>query len=232
MTAESARGGTGRYGIVLGLVVANVLFIAIAPPGGFTRLLSTALSAGVAVAAMRAAGTRADRRRLVLLLGALAIAGALLAEVNGGGPLTRGLIALGSGALVVLAPLVIFRGLLRHVLEEGVDMHAVAGALAIYMMIGLFFAFVVVGVSELASTPYFFQHASTRPSEDVYFSFVTLSTVGYGDYTPAFGLGRGLAIFEGVAGQLYLVTVVALLIGNLRGRHARRLGVAGEETED
>jgi hypothetical protein len=208
-----------RYGVVLGLVVVNILVIAVTPSGELSRLLSAALAVASAVAALHAAGASGAAQRLVRLSAGLVLLGAVIATITGGGDLTRGLISLGSGAFVVLAPLVIFRGLLRQVLDEGVDMHVVAGALAIYMLIGLFFAFAVAGVSELASSPYFVGHAHAAPSEDVYFSFITLSTVGYGDYTPALGIGRGLSILEGVAGQLYLVTVVALLIGNLRGRH-------------
>jgi di/tricarboxylate transporter len=224
-------GGSRRYGIVLALVVANILFIAIAPNTGASRLVSTTLSGAVALAAMWAAGVRPRRQQFVRVLVGAAIVGAVIAQVEGSSAISRGLIALGSGAFVVLAPLVICRGLLRHVTERGVDMSAVAGALAIYMLIGLFFAFLVAGVSELSSAPYFAQHAGNAPTDDVYFSFVTLTTVGYGDYTPALGIGRGLSILEGVTGQLYLVTVVALLIGNLRGRHTERLAGPGVEAE-
>jgi di/tricarboxylate transporter len=146
-------GGSRRYGIVLALVVANILFIAIAPNTGASRLVSTTLSGAVALAAMWAAGVRPRRQQFVRVLVGAAIVGAVIAQVEGSSAISRGLIALGSGAFVVLAPLVICRGLLRHVTERGVDMSAVAGALAIYMLIGLFFAFLVAGVSELSSAP-------------------------------------------------------------------------------
>ena len=54
-------------------------------------------------------------------------------------------------------------------------------------------------------------------SERVYFSYVTLATLGYGDYTPAGDLGHTMAVVEALTGQLYLVTVVALLVSRLRG---------------
>jgi len=58
----------------------------------------------------------------------------------------------------------------------------------------------------------------------VYFSFVTLATVGYGDYTAASDLGRMLAVSEALMGQLYLVSVVALLVANMgRTREPKRL---------
>jgi len=48
----------------------------------------------------------------------------------------------------------------------------------------------------------------------IYFGFVTLSTLGYGDITPTAPLARSLSIFTAIAGQLYLVIVMALIIGN------------------
>ena len=50
----------------------------------------------------------------------------------------------------------------------------------------------------------------------VYFSFTTLTTTGFGDYTAANRGGRALAVLEMLLGQLYLVTVIGLLVGNLR----------------
>jgi hypothetical protein len=54
----------------------------------------------------------------------------------------------------------------------------------------------------------------------VYFSFVTMATVGYGDLLAQGGVGRALAVTEGILGQVYLVTAVAALVGNLGRRHA------------
>jgi len=222
MGAAENPTGSHRYGLVLVLVITAVLTVSVVPVSGASRLLSTALSGATAVAALRAAGARARVQQIGLVLALVAVVGAAAAAVTGGSSLTRGILALTNGAFVLLAPLVIVRGLVRRVLDHGVDGQVVAGALAVYMMIGLVFGFFVAAISEFSSTPYFVQHASVNPGEDVYFSFITLSTVGYGDYTPALGIGRGLAILEGVTGQLYLVTVVALLIGNLSGRSTGR----------
>jgi hypothetical protein len=203
--------------------------VAIAKDGGVTRFVSTALSGATAVAAMHAAGAQMGPQRLVRLAVVIAVIGSAVSLAIGGDSFTRGTIALANAAFIILSPLVIFRGILNHALEQGVDMQVVAGALAIYMMLGLFFAFAVAAVGDFASSAYFVQHASASPSDDVYFSFITLATVGYGDYTPALGIGRGMSILEGVSGQLYLVTVVALLIGNLRGSRMRGPAVADPE---
>ena len=67
----------------------------------------------------------------------------------------------------------------------------------------------------------------------MYFSFITMATVGYGDLTPRGGLGRALAVIEGLLGQIYLVTAVAALVGNLgQTRAPRQEREEGSSEED
>ena len=61
----------------------------------------------------------------------------------------------------------------------------------------------------------------------VYFSFATLTATGYGDFTTATSLGHAFAVVETLVGRLYLVAVVAILLGNLGGRSWRARGLAG-----
>jgi hypothetical protein len=65
---------------------------------------------------------------------------------------------------------------------------------------------------------YFAQQANASTSQIVYFSFAVLSTTGFGDLTAATHLGRALAVVEMLLGQLYLVTVIGVLVGNFAGR--------------
>lgn len=92
-----------------------------------------------------------------------------------------------------------------------VSMQMVLGLLTIYLLIGLFFAYVDLAVAVLLGG--FFVSGPVRLSSHVYFSYVTLATVGYGDFTPAEGLPQALAVLEALIGQLYLVSVVALAVG-------------------
>jgi hypothetical protein len=94
----------------------------------------------------------------------------------------------------------------------------VLGAVCVYVLLGLIFVFVFGAVAELGSTPLFAQGMDGTRSLRVYFSYVTLATLGYGDYTPNGNLAQLLAVVEALIGQLYLVTVVALLVSRLHGK--------------
>jgi voltage-gated potassium channel Kch len=102
-----------------------------------------------------------------------------------------------------------------------VDGATVLGALSVYLLIGLFFASVYGVIASIGSGPLFAQALGDGSSIDwTYFSFVTLTTVGFGDITARADIARVLAVSEALLGQIYLVTVVALLIGNI-GRERR-----------
>ncbi len=113
-------------------------------------------------------------------------------------------------------------GLLTHVLAPGpVNRHRLRGAIAVYLLIGLAagFGFVAIdaavsdaftGLPGAASERAF--HAEERVADLVYFSFVTLTTLGYGDVTPIHPLARSLALFEALFGPFYLAVLVARLV--------------------
>jgi len=111
---------------------------------------------------------------------------------------------------------VILSGLVRLVIERGVVLQAVLGALAVYVLVGLTFAFVIGAIAAGVHGPYFASGTDGVQSERVYYSFTVLTTTGFGDFTAAMRGGRALAVLEMLLGQLYLVTVIATLVGNLR----------------
>ena len=102
--------------------------------------------------------------------------------------------------------------------EKGVSADSVYGAFCGYLLTGLTFGH-LFRLVEL-TRPGSFQgdaFVGTSPEEHhfllTYFSFLTLTTVGYGDIVPTGDLARGLAVLEAVAGQFYLAVLVAELIG-------------------
>jgi hypothetical protein len=96
------------------------------------------------------------------------------------------------------------------------------------------FVFVYGAVAALGHEPFFAGGSDGDRGLRVYFSFVTLATLGYGDYTPGTDFGRSLAIIEALVGQLYLVTVVALLMSRIgmRQQAADAAGIASSREDD
>jgi hypothetical protein len=137
------------------------------------------------------------------------------------GPNLSAALSLVSALLTITIVVVIA---LSVVTKREVDRQAITGAICVYLLLGMVFVFVYGAVSSLGSGAFFSQAGTgdgTRALR-VYFSYVTLATLGYGDYTPAGNLGHALAVVEALLGQLYLVTVVALLVARMHTQRAPR----------
>jgi voltage-gated potassium channel Kch len=115
-------------------------------------------------------------------------------------------------------------GLRRTVLrEKGVTLQVVYAALCLYLLLGLAFAFAYGALQDVSHDAFFSGGTEGTTNDFLYFSLTTLTTTGYGDFTAATEFGRALSVTEALLGQVYLVTVIALLVSNLRPRAARRL---------
>ena len=115
-------------------------------------------------------------------------------------------------AMMLLVPVAILRKIGKEFGKEGVDLEVVLGALSAYLYIGAYFAFLYGVMAHLSNSPFFAQPGADSRLNYLYFSFVTLTTTGYGDISPAYGPGRMIAVTEAVIGQLYLVSVVAVVV--------------------
>jgi hypothetical protein len=137
---------------------------------------------------------------------------------------STGILLMVNGLLVAAGPPAIFVAIRRH---QSITARTLVGAVTIYVLLGLFFAFVYRAL--LVFDPVSFQTSVgiLRPPTMQYMSFVTLTTVGFGDVTPVSDLARTIVAFEALIGQVYLVTVVALVVGNLGQRRARPRPVGG-----
>ena len=148
----------------------------------------------------------------------VAAVGAVLGTEELGGDSARVISLL----LVALAPPAIVLGLRQHFREQGgITMQTMFGVLCIYLLLGLLFG-TMFGAIQSLSDESFFTTGTARTSDFLYFSYSTLTTVGYGDLIAATNLGRSLAISEALIGQIYLVTVVALIVAGLSPNHLRR----------
>ena len=113
--------------------------------------------------------------------------------------------------------IVITGSLSRQVFRPGrVTGHRIRGAVAVYLLIGLLWSFAYtlldLYVPNAFSETIKASEPGSRFQQLVYFSFVTLTTVGYGDMAPIAPLSRGLAITEAILGQMYLAVVLARMV--------------------
>jgi Ion channel len=200
-----------RYGAVLLLVICVVMFVIVVPDSDVARAIAFALVGAALVVAIGTSRERSVVRRRRILIGGSIIAVITVLTAAGVLPVS---ITFAAGALTTLAvPATLAGGLLRLVRERGATVQAVAGGLAIYLLLGLAFASAVGFVSDVQSNQFFSQAAHTNASDRVYYSFTVLTTTGFGDFTAAHSAGRALAVLEMLVGQIYLVTVISILIG-------------------
>ena len=205
-----------RYGLVLLLILCSLVFQLAASDQDWARVVTIALQGATLILALYASEARQLIERLATVVVAFAVLGSTGALIGFGelGSTTGRIVAV---LLVALAPLAILRGVVRGVRTEGaVTMHTMFGVLCIYLLIGMLFSFAYGLVDSIGSAQFFAQQDAPGTTKDfLYFSFVTITTVGYGDLSAATDLGRSVAIAEALIGQIYLVTVVAVIVGGL-----------------
>jgi hypothetical protein len=122
--------------------------------------------------------------------------------------------------LYLIAPLSIVWHLVLRRVVDGVTL---VGAIDAYLMAGMFFAFLYHSLGLTQQLPPFFgsQGHGTFP-QDLFFSFTTLTTTGYGNLVPAANPGQTFAVLEMVVGQLFLVTAVGKVVSTWRPGQGRK----------
>jgi hypothetical protein len=222
------------YELLLLLIVLSIVFAEAAPEREWARVASVALQGVTLVFALWT--SRVSRRGLVLALCAAGIGFIAVAAASAAGPdqLVRTFARLVNASLTALAASAIARALYRSVTERRiVTLQPVLGVVCIYLLLGVLFSFAYGAIAAIDSGPFFSTGLDGDSSDFVYFSFVTLTTVGYGDLTASNEVGRAVAILEALAGQLYLVTIVALFVSNLGpGRRRGQDPRSGSDTGD
>ncbi len=214
-SAEDREAGF-RYGVVFLLTFILLVFVIVAPATNWSRAVSCALQWLALMTVVATSRARTGVRQSVAIVLLALTSFTVVGEAAGAFP--DSLLYLISGVLSLAIPLALIGGLIHMVREHGVKPQAVAGALSLYLLLGLVFAWLIGFVDKVDSTQYFAQTAHATTSQIVYFSFAVLTTTGFGDLTAATNVGRSLAVVEMLLGQLYLVTVIGVLVGNFAGR--------------
>jgi voltage-gated potassium channel len=197
------------YASLLVLLLANFFLLEVIDDARWGAVGSTLLAAVALVVAISDpdTGHRIERRHWVLVGACAALAPVVLLIDSAS---IVGLTYLLPVVILVTATLPITLSRVLH--HRRITHETVLGALCSYVLLGLLFAFVYLAVHDLRGAPFFAQEGPHPQSEFLYFSFVTLTTLGFGDLSPAVGLPQALTVLEALSGQIFLVTMVARLV--------------------
>ena len=183
----------------------------------FTGALIEFFLAANLLAAVIPVSTRKDRRLLLAMVTAVWLARPVTAWLNN--PVLSAMTL----ALWTLVGLFAAAGAVRFAKRAKlVDTEHLFAALSAYLLAGVFFGLAYWVIEQIGPGSFAAPGEFSRTSA-LYFSFVTLATLGYGDIVPRSDVARGLAIVEAVGGQLFLVVLVARLV-SLWGVRRHRLG--------
>ena len=200
----------GRYGLLLLVLISTYLLssFSISAAGD----LQVVLFLAVLLLALR---TSPFSRQWTMVVGAVALIGSAAAV---GASLTgtdtgEGASELWKGLVLLLTAVLIVR---RVLARSTVTLQSIYGALSAYIVIGLMFAAFYAAIEHLGAGHFFANGERANTQTFQYFSFTTLTTLGYGDFTAAGNGGRALAVMEALTGQVFLATLVARLVAAFR----------------
>jgi hypothetical protein len=198
-----------RYGALLILILVDCVAIFTASSTGISRWLPGVLVAATVILGLETSAVEGWWVSPARALAALAVVAALT-DAAVGTERTLAWVTVAQALLLVVLVLAIGSRLVRH---QTVSAQTVLAVVCIYVLFGLIFALAEYGISGLNDTQFFVQTSTPTVADFVYFSFVVLTTLGFGDFTPATDAGKAMVSFEALLGQIFLVTVVSRLVG-------------------
>lgn len=204
-------GTGGRYGVLLLVLIATYLLSAFSDTK-LTVDLQIGLFLVLLLLALRTSPLP-GRRPMLIAIGALAGSAAALAASLTGTEDGAGAAELWKGLMMLLTVVLVVR---RVLARPAVDIQSIYGALSAYLITGLMFAAFYAAIYHLTHSPFFANHQPASTQTFQYFSFTTLTTLGYGDFTAMQNGGRAVAVLEALAGQVFLATLVARLVSAYR----------------
>jgi hypothetical protein len=201
-----------RYGALLVLILATMFAPVIAGSSRLGAILGVTVAGLMLLFALDTSVADPWLRRVGLVLTVIVVTTGIVGaarDLQGTSVVTSIAVAI----LVVAALVSIARRLIRHHEASG---STILGAVCVYLLLGILFAAVYAAFA--AGGRAYAQFPGGTALDSIYMSFITLATVGYGDLTPGTDVVRVLAMVEGLLGQLYLVTVIAVLVSNVGTR--------------
>ena len=202
----------GRYGALLLVLIAGYLLSAFIT-AHWVEALQVVLFTVAMVLALRSSSVSRRAVRVLLFVAVIGVpVMSALSFSTATGDTGSGIASLWTGLVLLVAVVLI----VHRVLAFGtVTLQSIFGALSAYLIVGLMFASFFAAMDHFGGG--FFvpgEHANTQTFQ--YFSFTTLTTLGYGDFTAAQNSGRAVAVLEALTGQVFLATLVARLVAAFR----------------
>ena len=217
-----AEGDT--YGTLLILIVIAYAVMALVESTKWARLITGICFGATLLLALHTSHVRGRIIRVAAVIVGLTLVWQAGLAITDHEPF-RGAGAVGT-LLVIASPFVILVRIFRHPV---INVETILGAIDAYLLVGIAFAAVYGALDTI--DPSFFAQGEESGVKYLYFSFVVITTLGFGDLTPRTDFGRVIVSLEALLGQLFLVTVVAVLVANI-GRASRIGRGAATESPD
>ncbi len=223
-----AERATDAFGLVFVLVMITYLLASLLENRGWGSVALTLATSATSVVALISSHTRPRLVRLALTLSVLTVVLAAVGAASGDH------IWLNVATLIQVSLLTVAMGavLRRVVMAPEVGSRTILGALSVYAVLGILFTFLYGVIDRVQGGPFFEGHPNPASSDVLFFSYTTLTTTGYGNLVPGGQPGRLISGLEMMAGQIFLVTLVAGLVSlwrpgeAIRQRRERRSGEA------
>lgn len=222
-TLRQAIWGLDSYGLLFVLLIGDYLVLSLVNSDRWGGLARTFPVACTVLFVMHTSASRRSALRLAQVAVVVSMAAGIGQAVAGQAATAAGISFFLVGFMLLLSPVAILRRVLP---KETVQVESLFAAVDVYIIIGLIFSLLFIGISTLWHPP---QHTAflaqapwkRPPSNYVYLSFVTLTTVGFGDLTPLSNLARSVVVLEALMGQIFLVTLVARLVALYSAQNRR-----------
>src|SRR5215813_5111797 len=199
---------TDSYGSVLLLILFTYVF-SVTVTASWAASLVISVQIATVWAVLHVSRARRSVRRVATVLLLISALAAIINLFVGKETTGEGAVAFMSAVLYLIAPFSITRSL---IFRRAVDTQTVLGAIDIYLLVGMLFAFIYRFLGVVQPSLFFGASGDGRVAQDLFFSFTTLTTTGYGNLVPAGNPGQSFAVAEMLIGQLFLVTAVAKVI--------------------
>jgi hypothetical protein len=215
---QRAERATDAFGLVLLLVIVTYVLTSLIENRGWTSVVLTVATSTTSVVALISAHARPGGVRIAIGLSLLTIALAAIGAFSD----DRTWLNVASVVQILLLTVAMGAVLRRVVMAPEVGSRTILGALSVYAVLGILFTFLYGVIERVQGGAFFEGHPDPTGSDFLFFSYTTLTTTGYGNLVPGGQPGRLIAGFEMMAGQIFLVTLVAGLVSLWRPGEAIR----------